>query len=510
MICKSRIAGIVAGVVCIVTAVSSNAEEWKILGPRALGMGGAHVAVVNDSTAQYWNPAAFGFFGSQASEKVNKDEYSDKDFGVYIQGGAGFRAHQDIIKEIEDLSAGGLNFDLLSADVDTGGLSDLSNVDDYVKMIDELEDLNKENIAISAIGNGSVNVRVRSYGLGLIVSADIVAIPVMDVVNINPSSAATATTDLTSELGNLQTDTGADSNLDALTPAQQTQLTDTINALGEWSAAETAQLVYALDDALADAGYDDTTNPVPQDYVDATETVAVLANNAVTGGSFDDNQSKVVFRGALVSEVPLSYGYTLSDNLAIGGNLKYLKARTYSSEILVFDSNTQDFFANAMDSYVESSSFGIDMAALYKFKSMRFGIVGRNLNTPAFDQSAPGDYELDPQVRVGAAYRLWDMITFAADLDITENDTNVSKNYKSQNISGGLEIDLLRFLQLRGGAYKNLSEEDIGLVYTAGLGLNFYLLQIDLAAAMSADKATIDGNNLPEEIRGQLAVSFQF
>ena len=38
--------------------VLSQAAQFAVLGPRALGMGGASVAAVNDSTAVYWNPAA--------------------------------------------------------------------------------------------------------------------------------------------------------------------------------------------------------------------------------------------------------------------------------------------------------------------------------------------------------------------------------------------------------------------------------------------------------------------
>jgi len=36
----------------------SQAAQFSVVGPRALGMGGASVAAVNDSTAVYWNPAA--------------------------------------------------------------------------------------------------------------------------------------------------------------------------------------------------------------------------------------------------------------------------------------------------------------------------------------------------------------------------------------------------------------------------------------------------------------------
>jgi long-subunit fatty acid transport protein len=38
--------------------IAAQAAQFAVLGPRALGMGGASVAAVNDSTAVYWNPAA--------------------------------------------------------------------------------------------------------------------------------------------------------------------------------------------------------------------------------------------------------------------------------------------------------------------------------------------------------------------------------------------------------------------------------------------------------------------
>ena len=52
--CWSALLG---GVLCLGTAVTAHAQVFESVGVRAQGLGGAFVAVADDATATWWNPA---------------------------------------------------------------------------------------------------------------------------------------------------------------------------------------------------------------------------------------------------------------------------------------------------------------------------------------------------------------------------------------------------------------------------------------------------------------------
>ncbi len=244
----------------------------------------------------------------------------------------------------------------------------------------------------------------------------------------------------------------------------------------------------------------------------ASVSSANISKSEVTG-SIEDNKTSIAANGISLIEVPLTYGHPISDSLAIGFNLKYIQANVFKTEkgdITLFNKDSSDI-ADELDKYYkESSNFAVDAGILFQpVNWLKLGVVGKYLNSPEFDDPKGGKIKVKPQARAGIALNPFETLTIAADIDLTENETTFP-GYKSRNIGGGIEWDILKFLALRAGLYKNLAETDIDMVYTAGLGLNLWLLRLDVAAAISSNKSRFDNKSFPEEARVQANLSIEF
>lgn len=482
----------------------TSAREWNIVGPRALGMGGAHVAVANDATAAYWNPAAYGFFAEPSG-----GDYSDRKTSSVLAAGAGVAVHEGLGAEVDRIA--GYNYDLLDE-----GQIEAINVADYVRLLNDLDAFgDNENRAAKVTADAQFGLQFGHFGIAGLALAEISARGQLDTVNIAPELVAT--TDLTAALSNTANLNGGitvPAGNYYFSAAAKADLANQIAAYNGWTTTEATNFVQAVDYGLAQAQAAGVT--VPTDINTDVLGVAQLASIAQTGGSFKDNTSQLLFRGIAVAEVPLTYGLAVRDDLAVGANLKYMQARTYNVGIKVFNTDFEDALSDARDDYEDSSTFGVDLGVLYRFgDDLRVGVVGRNLNSPKFDikKRVPSDDDSiteDPQVRAGVCYKPFSFLMLAADYDVTKNDTMISGNYDSQNIALGAEFNVFDFLRLRGGAYKNLAQGDIGWVYTAGFGLNFWLFNLDAAAAMTSEKETIDGDDYPKEVRAEVALSMLF
>ena len=228
--------------------------------------------------------------------------------------------------------------------------------------------------------------------------------------------------------------------------------------------------------------------------------------------AINDGSTALDVRGAAIVEVPLAYGHnfeTTLGNIMVGGAVKYMHAITYTERLKIDDSGE---VANDVKKDQESSNFGVDIGLAYQPSfayDLTFGIVAKNLNSPEFDFADGTTYTIDPLVRAGVAYNIFDSLQVAADYDITSNKT-LNNEVESQMVGGGLNYEPFTdffALSLRAGLMQNLHSGDkAGLIYTAGMGIGVKWFQIDLSGQMSSNSNTVEDVTVPQYAKVNVAL----
>lgn len=495
------------------------AMDSFFVGPRALGMAGANIASTNDTTAQYYNPAAFGFFAKTRAAAVAENEQAGqekiavdnnnmgrKSWGVGVGGGTGYRLHEDFGKYVDELAD--IDYEALS----NNGVQTTSDLEDLIRLSADLDGLDKPGNGVSVTADAAFGVRVGHFGVGALGFSQVTG-QVLDVDRDNLGLSTDVAT-IKADINSLVLDPSYNSGtytMQIFTPAQAATLVADLG--GDATASETVQ---RLDFVASQQNID------PADIPGMVDILSTSFQQSGTAANLADNTTTVLLKGFGVVEVPISYGHAINDHLSVGGNLKYMRGRVYGNQVLVFADDSGDTLEKSDEMYEESNNFGLDLGVMARMKMFSVGLVGRNLNSPKFDGFTKNilvngqprtitveDVKLEPQVAAGLAFIPFETLTMEADIDLTRNET-LFTNYNTQNLAFGLEWDAFRFLALRVGAYKNLAESDIGWVYTAGLGLNLWAMRLDVAGAMAADEERYDNEDYPVESRLALQLSVDF
>jgi len=492
------------------------ASSFKILGTRPLGMGGAFVAVAEDSIAQYWNPAGFAL---------------QKGLDIQIPLGVSMETTEGLIKEVDDLGDIADTVGEIQEKQEKGESFDPDLIKSFTSAINELDDLNRSGLGLILDINAGFNIRYRNMGIGVINITELGTDPDLDLVNIGLGEEGAPVTDA---LDKLCIDVAGDGAGDGagglvdLNAAQQAIANDIANSLTEMGVPPFAWTEQELAEELVEAGVlvGLTDDEIEQVASVIAEVAGSLAAGYLTGAGFSDNETNIRFNGIMLFEAPVTYARELPwlKNLYVGGNIKFMYGIVGFAEFEVFSEEdlTESLYKDYRDYSKTSTTIGVDIGVLYDLRESwgaRFGMVVRNLTYPSFSQPKEAKeagldkYVIEPQVRIGVAYWPLNFITLSADLDVTNNKT-VLPGYDSRMLSLGAEVNLLNRpwlnLALRGGFMDNLAES-YGSMFTAGLGLNLFHFQLDFAGAVSTESTSIaGGQKFPTALIGSLGLSFNF
>jgi hypothetical protein len=488
-----------------------QAEEFAFVGARANGMGGANAASTRDATAQFLNPAAFGFFGRSEwkGNAADNGNLSDQGFSWEILGiGAGFTMTEDMGRYLDILA----NIDFSTFDQGTLSAAE-KNVDSLLTMAAVLGSLTPGDALYADVSAGT-SVQIGHFGVGVRMFGEAAAWTQADRDNLSLDSFPNVAA-LVTEIQNAANN--ASFTWDGSYRLSDEQRASLASALGNISTSDDA--IKFLDSKLGDLQASGKL-----DGSEIAKAVDLFNNLVPTAGSgvIGSNQTAVVGNGFALVEIPISYGWAMNENLSFGITAKAMYGTVLGTKLWIFNENNDQILENISDNYESSMNFGLDLGALYRIPKFQFALVGHNLNSPTFSgftetvplngnpqQVTIPDVEIDPQVTFGAAFMPTKRITLESNLDLLEIGTLLN-DYNIQRLSVGGEFDM-SLLALRLGAYKNLAEDWQDWVATAGVGLDLFGFRIDVGGAYSlGESVDYRGTAIPAEARLYASLGLDF
>ncbi len=182
------------------------------------------------------------------------------------------------------------------------------------------------------------------------------------------------------------------------------------------------------------------------------------------------------------------YQTVLGQHMSFGVTPKFQRINTYIYSASVESYDLKDVFENS----TSESTFNLDVGALWFYGPFRVGFAGTNLvsrdietqiSTTSSGSTQSYTYQLRPQYTIGAGF-VADYFSLSADYDVNEDKRFDQFEDNTQWVRVGMEIDIMRQLQLRAGYKINLAYEDSDGTVTGGLGISpLGLFELDLAVS---------------------------
>jgi len=182
------------------------------------------------------------------------------------------------------------------------------------------------------------------------------------------------------------------------------------------------------------------------------------------------------------------YQTVFGQHMSFGISPKIQRINTYIYSASVDNYSLQDVFKNSSS----ESTFNIDAGAMWFYGPLRLGIAGINLvsrdietqmTTTTSGSSQSYTYQLRPQYTIGAGF-VADYFSLSADYDVNEDKRFDQFADNTQWARVGMEIDIMRQLQLRAGYKKNLAYDDSEDTFTGGIGFSpLGLFELDVAVS---------------------------
>jgi hypothetical protein len=240
------------------------------------------------------------------------------------------------------------------------------------------------------------------------------------------------------------------------------------------------------------AGYLEYTQITGDSTIDMTR----LDVNGASVNFVMKNESSLNYRRIQFSEYIFGGGYPLfSEDSFIGASIRYVKtstadiSRKFVSDIELNYDEIDFAFEDFSEGAYSDSIITFDAGTLfYLVPTVRIGIMGRNLLSPAFNISETEVLTLKAQWRAGLAISIANSVMLTADMDISKNQY-YGEGLSYRQAAAGLEVGLFEnSVFLRAGINKNTAESGTPLVFCGGFGVRYDTIVLDASVQYAPDR----------------------